>query len=262
MPSLHWKSGLKSSSTSRRSPSCFKKIPCYPVQLLICQEYEKVLLRFGSERRSFPFVELVPSERTDHAVVVHALVDWYKRFGIAETRVCDKGSHFKNKVVAELNHILKTKHQFTTEYSPKSNGTVKKVNREIMQVLRSLVFEFKISWNSWSSLLPLKQSALNNYKSTNLAGQAPITVFTCFPAYNPLAVVLQGTDAIFFKQSKIKPDEVLALLTDLKESLEELHKKLRQAVLPKELEAAESLRSTSKLSSRWEIPFLMGQHSL
>jgi len=131
-----------------------------------------------------------------------------------------------------------------------------------MQVLRSLVFEFKISWNSWSSLLPLKQSALNNYKSGNLAGQAPITVFTCFPAYNPLAVVLQGTDAIFFKQSKIKPDEVLALLTDLKESLEELHKKLRQAVLPKELEATESLRSTSKLSSRWEIPFLMGKHSL
>ena len=142
------------------------------------------------------FVELVVSERTNHVVIVHALVDWYKRFGIAETRVCDKGSHFKNKVVAELNHILKTKHQFTTEYSPKSNGTVKKVNREIMQVLRSLVFEFKISWNSWSSLLPLKQSALNNYKSANLAGQAPITVFTCFPAYNPLAVVLQGTDAI------------------------------------------------------------------
>ena len=77
----------------------------------------------------FPqFVELVSPERTDHVVIVHALVDWYKRFGIAETRVCDKGSHFKNKVVAELNHILKTKHHFTTEYSPKSNGTVEKVN--------------------------------------------------------------------------------------------------------------------------------------
>ena len=96
----------------------------------------------------------------------------------------------------------------------------------------------------------------------NLAGQAPITVFTCFPAHNLLAVVLQGTDAISFKQSKIKPDEVLALLTDLKESFEELHKKLRRAVLPKELEAAESVTSTSKLTSRWEIPFLLGQHSL
>jgi hypothetical protein len=60
------------------------------------------------------FVELVPSERTDYAVVVHALVDWYKRFGVAETDVSDKGSHFKNKVVAELNDILETKHHFTT----------------------------------------------------------------------------------------------------------------------------------------------------
>ena len=70
----------------------------------------------------FHFVELVPSERTDHIVVLHALVDWFKRFGVAETHVGDKGSHFKNKVVAELNDILKTKHHFTTAYSPKRFG--------------------------------------------------------------------------------------------------------------------------------------------
>jgi hypothetical protein len=93
------------------------------------------------------FAELVPSERTDHVVVVHTLVDWYKRFGVPETHFSDKGSHFKNTVVAELNDILKTKHHFTTAYSPKSNGTVERVNREIMKVLRSLVSEFKISWN-------------------------------------------------------------------------------------------------------------------
>jgi hypothetical protein len=95
-----------------------------------------------------------------------------------------------------------------------------------MKDLRSLVSEFKISWNEWASLLPLVQSALKNYKSASLAGQAAITVFTGLSAYNPLAVVLQGTDAISFKQSKMKPDEILALVTDLKESLEELHKKV------------------------------------
>ena len=70
------------------------------------------------------------------------------------------------------------------------------------------------------------QSALNNHKSANLAGQAPITGFTGLPAYNRLTVVLQGTDAISFKHSKTKPDEVLTLVADLKESLEELHKKV------------------------------------
>ena len=141
-------------------------------------------------------------------------------------RWASNGSHFKNKLVAELNDILETKHHFTTAYSPKSNGTVERVNREIMKVLRSLVSEFKISWNEWASLLPLVQGALNNYKSASLAGQAAITVFTGLSAYNPLAVVLQSTDAISFKQSKMRADEVLALVTDVKESLEELHKKV------------------------------------
>jgi hypothetical protein len=100
------------------------------------------------------FVELIPSERTDHVAVAHALVDWYKRFGVAHTHVIYKGCDFKNKVVAELNDILKTKHHFTTAYSPKSNGTVERVNGEIMKVLRSLVSELKISWNEWASLLP------------------------------------------------------------------------------------------------------------
>jgi len=118
----------------------------------------------------FHFVELVPSERTDHIVVLHALVDWFKRFGVAETHVGDKGSHFKNKVVAELNDILKTKHHFTTAYSPKSNGALERVNREIMKVLRSLVSEFKISWNVLASL----------------EKQAPITVFTGLPPRNKL----------------------------------------------------------------------------
>jgi len=112
--------------------------------------------------RKFSYV-LVLKDDLSHFVVAHALVDWYKRFGVAETHVSDKGSHFKNKVVAELNDILKTKHHFTTVYSPKSNGTVERVNREIMKILRSLVSEFKISWNEWVTLVPLVQSALNNY---------------------------------------------------------------------------------------------------
>jgi hypothetical protein len=62
-------------------------------------------------------------------------LDLSEKLFIAETHVSDKRSHFKNEVVAELNDILKTKHNFTTAYSPKSNGTVERVNRDIMKVL-------------------------------------------------------------------------------------------------------------------------------
>jgi hypothetical protein len=189
-------------------------------------------------------------------VVVHALVDCFKRFGVAETHVSDKGSHFKNKVVAELDDILKTKHHFTTAYSSKSNGTVERVNREIMKVLRSLVSQFKINWNEWARLLPLVQNALNNYKSPTLAGQAHITVFTGLPAYSPLAVVLQGSDAISFNQSKMKSDEAHALVTDLKESLEELHRKVETST------AAERARSRRKSEKYVKANFDVGDYVL
>jgi hypothetical protein len=86
----------------------------------------------------------------------------------------------------------------------------------------------------------------------NLAGQAPITVFTGLPAYNPLTVVLQGTDAISFKHSKMKPDEVLGLVADLKESLEELHKKVETS------SAAERARSHTQSEKQVKANFEVG----
>jgi len=100
------------------------------------------------------------------------------------------------------------------------------------------------------------REALNNYNSASLAGQAPITVFTGLPAYNPLAVVLQGSDAISFKQSKMKPDEVLDVVTDLKESLEELLKKVETN------NAAERARSRRKFEKHVKANFEVGDYAL
>ena len=109
-----------------------------------------------------------------------------------------------------------------------------------MKVLRSLVSEFKISWNEWASLLPLVQSALNNYKSASLAGQDAITVFTC-----TILLQLFSKALMRFPSSnrKMEPDEILALVTDLKKSLEELHKKVETS------SGAERARSHRKSGS-------------
>ena len=93
---------------------------------------------------------------------------------------------------------------------------------------------------------PLVQSALNNYKSASLAEQAPITVFTG----------LQGSEASSFKQSKMKPDEILALVTDLKESLEELHKKVETS------SGAEKARSRRKSEKHVKANFEVGDYLL
>jgi len=86
---------------------------------------------------------------------------------------------------------------------------VERVNRDIIKVLRSLVSEFRTTWLECPSLFPLRQSALSSYKSISLAGNAPMTVFTGLPAYNPLAIVAPGSDKVSFKTSRMEPDENL-----------------------------------------------------
>ena len=52
------------------------------------------------------------------------------------------------------------------------------MNREILKVLKSLLFEFRLSQESWPGVIPLVQSALNHASLPSLGGLAPITVFT------------------------------------------------------------------------------------
>ncbi|POM67049.1 Hypothetical protein PHPALM_17010 [Phytophthora palmivora] len=60
-------------------------------------------------------------------------------------RVSDSGSHFKNKVVAELNRRLKGRQEFVLAYSPWKNESVERVNRDILQVLKALALEFRVA---------------------------------------------------------------------------------------------------------------------
>ena len=69
------------------------------------------------------------------------------------------------------------------------------------------------------------------------------------PSVQSACLVLQGSDAISFKQSNMTLDEVLALVTDLKESLEELHKKVETS------SAAERARSRRKSEKRVKANF-------
>ncbi|ETL90651.1 hypothetical protein L917_10711, partial [Phytophthora nicotianae] len=76
--------------------------------------------------------------------------------------VSDSGSHFKSKVVADLGQILKSRQEFVLAYSPWKNGSAERVNRDILQVLKALALEYKVSLHDWSYLLPLVQSSINH----------------------------------------------------------------------------------------------------
>ncbi|POM77265.1 Hypothetical protein PHPALM_5378 [Phytophthora palmivora] len=133
------------------------------------------------------FCELVVGDAADSAVATAAILDWHSRFGAPPMWVSDNGSHFKNEVVAELSRRLKSQQHFTLAYSPWINGSVERVNRDILQVLRAMLLEYKISTKDWTYLVPLVQASLNHTALPSLGNRAPVELFTGLPCPSPLA---------------------------------------------------------------------------
>src|SRR5947209_7896433 len=75
-------------------------------------------------------VELVPFSSANHEITVEAILYWIGRYGSPELLQSDKGSHFKNKVMAELTEHMAAEYHFTLSYCPWSNGGIERVNNE------------------------------------------------------------------------------------------------------------------------------------
>ena len=73
-----------------------------------------------------------------------------------------------------------------TAYSHYSNGTIKIVNRNIINLLRCLMSESRSDKTNWPWFVKIVEHALNHRPQRRLGGNAPITVMTGLPADNPL----------------------------------------------------------------------------
>ena len=49
------------------------------------------------------YVELCPADTADHFAVADCLLEWSNRLDAAKIHVSDRGKHFNNSVLAELN---------------------------------------------------------------------------------------------------------------------------------------------------------------
>jgi hypothetical protein len=127
------------------------------------------------------FIEMIPCEFADHYNVVDALQMWQARYGNIHTLVSDKGSHFISLVVAEYTRrctSLGITHHFTVAYCPWSNGTIERVNRDILALFKRMVLNSSdISLDSWPFILPHVMSVINTRPSVRLDGLSPRQLF-------------------------------------------------------------------------------------
>ncbi|GMF20134.1 unnamed protein product [Phytophthora fragariaefolia] len=136
------------------------------------------------------FCELIPCDSPTSTVAATAMLDWHKRFGMPAMWMSDQGTHFKNELMAELRQRLKGVHTFVPVYTPWVNGTVERLNRDILHVVRALLLELQLDTRNWEYRLPVVQANLNHTPVLSLGGVAPTELFTGLPCPPPLDTIL------------------------------------------------------------------------
>ncbi|KAE9340815.1 hypothetical protein PR003_g10294 [Phytophthora rubi] len=149
--------------------------------------------RFGDSRyilalkdQASDYCELYVADTADSSVTVEALLAWHARFEVPPTWISDQGTHFKIEVVAELSRRLRTQQEFTPAYYPSINGSVERVTRDILQVIRTMILEYKINHSDWPYLMPMVQASPNHTSVPSLGNKAPDELFTGQPCPTPL----------------------------------------------------------------------------
>ena len=61
----------------------------------------------------------------------------------------DNGSEFKNTRVDDLCDDLGIRHQFSTKYTPQSNGLVERKNKILIDMARSMLSEYNVNHSFW-----------------------------------------------------------------------------------------------------------------
>ncbi|KAF0702603.1 hypothetical protein AaE_015828 [Aphanomyces astaci] len=157
-------------------------------------------------------VWLFPSMEATAVFTKDCLLQWFAVFGVCYEWVSDQGTHFKNQVMAVLQHVLGAHHHFTTARCPWANGTVEVVMRQLLRLFRACLSE-------WLMLI------MNQLPSPSLGGVAPVTAMSGRPAMSPLdTIILPGS----LKSATLAEIESMqrANIDQAREALDAMHKEM------------------------------------
>jgi hypothetical protein len=114
---------------------------------------------------------------------------------------------------------------FTPVYSPWLNGTVERLNKDILQVTRVLLLESNLDTRSWTYLLPLIQANLNQSPVASLAHRSPVELFTGLQPTTVLDTILRPAKRNGeFVLTSLDDATVTAAVDKMRASLHGLHR--------------------------------------
>jgi hypothetical protein len=192
-----------------------------------CQVYNFFILIIRDDLSGF--VHLRFTNSADAYTVALSLLDWISNFGIPKVLVSDNGSHFKNKVISKLSEMMKVRHHFTLPYTPWSNGSIEIIVKDMKNTLKKVAHEFKLNKENWASILPLIQFALNHSVRVS-KGYAPVEIMTGISPSSSLDAILAPITVNKDFCSPVTFEKLKSMVSELKESLENMHKDVHRRV--------------------------------
>ena len=176
------------------------------------------------------YVKLFATEAADAITAADCLRDWCHTFGTPSQFLSDQGSHFKNEVVNELARALAVlKHNFTTPHCPWANGSVERVNLEILNILTMLLSETGQPFWQWPYFLSSVQDILNSYRSTSLDGHCARKVFMNMERTDLVKVITHLPDAIELVDMEVDTDIITKQIAATHKALTEIHANVTSA---------------------------------
>lgn len=173
------------------------------------------------------FVWLAPKKRATALGAAKTIAKWCSLFGVPEVFVSDQGSHFVNNAMKSVTEALELRHHLTVAYAPWANGTVERVNSEVLRVMRALSSEWRVKIEDWPVLVPIVNAALNSSESGRLGGYTPQEAFTGRRSEHPLDAILklQG-EKRELRAERVDAAKVKNATRGLSEALEDIHRSI------------------------------------
>ena len=131
-------------------------------------------------------VILIPCNKTVTALQTANLLirEVFKRFGLPDKIISDRGPQFAAAAFQEIMKALKIKHSMSTTFHPQTDGQTERLNQELEVYLRIFCTNEPHTWNS---LLPIAEFAHNQQTHEALKQMPFYLMYGANPVALPLA---------------------------------------------------------------------------